>query len=158
MAGKGGFYDNNFYISVDGISDTLISVKKFDFKVHEDIKVVIKDYAKKIQKKAKLIVPVKTSNLKKSITVKYYRQGMAAHIFPSDEKIRKGMQGTGKRQTYRHFVEYGTMDRRTKYVHPIFGTFRGRMKASRYMGLAREAYQDSFETAINKAINKKVVV
>ena len=31
-------YDNNFYISVDGITDTLIKVKKFDFDTHEGIK------------------------------------------------------------------------------------------------------------------------
>lgn len=158
MYNKGDFYDNNFFISVDGITDTLIKIKKFDFEIHEGVKKVIKEYAVKIQKKAKLNVPVKTGNLKKSITVKYYRQGMAAHIFPSDEKIRKGMESTGKRQTYRHFVEYGTMNRRTKYVHPIFGTFRGKMKASRYMGLAREAYENDFETAIYKVISKKVVV
>lgn len=154
----GDFYDNNFYISVEGISDTLVGISKFDFNLHDDIKKVIKNYAKKIQAKAKAIVPVKSGNLRKAISVKYYRQGMAAHIYPSDEKIRKGMASTGKRQSYRHFVEYGTMDRHTKYIHPIYGTFRGHMKAYRYMGSARMAYQNSFEQEISKILNKKVVV
>ena len=151
-------YDNSLFISVEGISDTLVRISKFDVALHDRVKDIIKEYAVKIQKKAKLEVPVKTGNLKRSISVKYYHNGLAAHIFPSDEKIKKGMEGSGKRQTYRHFVEYGTMDRYTKYVHPIFGTFRGRMKASRYMGIARESYQNSFITAMEKAINKKVVV
>lgn len=151
-------YNNSFYISVDGISDTLTRISKFDMALHEEAKSIVRAYAVKIQKKAKMEAPVKTGNLKKSISVKYYHKGLSAHIFPSDEKIKRGMAATGKRQTYRHFVEYGTMDRYTKYVHPVFGTFRGKMKASRYMAKARESYQDSFASEIKKAVDKKVVV
>ncbi len=155
----GDRYEGNIVISVDGISDTINKISKFDVKLHDDVRKKIDEYAKKIQKRAKEYVPVKTGALKRSISIKKYFNGMSAHIFPSDEKIRKAMSSSGKRQTYRHFIEYGTGTRYTKYRHPIYGTFRGAIKNGyRYMARARIDYEDSFEDSIRKILNKKVVV
>lgn len=153
----GDYYEGSIVISVDGISDTIQAISKFDYRLHEDLKGKISEYAKKIKSRAQSYTPVRTGALRKSITIKKYFKGLSAHIFPSDEKIRKAMSG-GKRQTYRHFVEYGVGTRYTKYHHPIFGTFRGSYEGRRYMARARQDYQDTFETEIQKIINKKVVV
>lgn len=155
----GDRYEGNIVISVDGISDTIGKISKFDVRLHDDIRKKIDEYAKKIQKKAKQYVPVKTGALKRSISIKKYFNGMTAHVFPSDDKIRKAMSSSGKRQTYRHFIEYGTGTRYTKYKHPRYGTFRGAISSGyRYMAKARMDYEDSFETSIRKIIDKKVVI
>lgn len=153
----GDHYEGSIVLSVEGISDTLHGVKKYDFDTHEKIRKKIDEYAKKIKRSAQQNTPVRTGALRKSITAKKYHNGLSAHIFPSDDKIRKAMTN-GKRQTYRHFVEYGVGTRYTKYHHPIFGTFRGSYEGRGYMAKARREHGGSFENDMRNIVDRKVVI
>lgn len=149
---QGTTYDNHVYLHVEGVSDTLHSIGKYEFEMQEQISKKVDKYAKLIKKSAKANAPKLTGALQKSITIKKFFNGTAAHIFPSDKKMG------GSKQTYRHFQEYGTGDRWTRQPHPIYGTYRGSAPAKHYMRNARTQYESAFEGEMAIIVKKKVVV
>lgn len=152
---QGDTYYSNIYISVEGLSDTLHKISKYDYETQEKIVTQVDKYAKLIKRAGKNYAPKDTGALAKSITIKKFFQGTAAHIFPSDKKIKKSR---GHGQSYRHFQEYGTGERWTKYTHPIYGNYRGSAPPTYYMKKARLQYEGSFENEIRKIVNKEVII
>lgn len=149
-------YSGVIVLSIDGISDTVRAIGKFDFETKERSKKVVEKYAPLMRDKARELVPVKTGTLRKSIRIRYFYNHMLAHIFPEDKVIKKRPEG--KRQTYRHFIEYGTGERYSNGALFMGTTYRGRINGYFYMEQARKAYGPAFLADMQRLINRKEVV
>ena len=149
-------YSGVIVLSINGISDTISAIGKFDMETKVKSRQVVQKYAPLMRDKARELAPKDTGTLAKSIRVRYFYDKMLAHIFPEDKVIKKRPEG--QRQTYRHFIEYGTGERYSK-GHLFMGTtYRGRINGYFYMERARKAYGNQFLSDIQKIVNREVVV
>lgn len=153
-------YKNVVVLDVDGIDDTLREMTKYSASVNDGLRKIVDKYGKLIKAQAKANAPVNKGTLKASIKMKKFFKGLAAHIMPSDEYMKKAYK-SGKvsgRQTYRHFVEYGTGERYTKGYLWHGTTYRGRANAHWYMSNARKKYEGAYEAEIARLVNKEVKI
>lgn len=149
-------YSGVIVLSINGISDTISQIGKFDFETKNKSREIVQKYAPLMRDKARELAPKDTGTLAKSIRVRYFYNRMLAHIFPEDKVIKKRPEG--KRQTYRHFIEYGTAERYSNGALFMGTTYRGRINGYFYMERARKAYGNQFLNDMQRLINREKVI
>ena len=133
---------NQITIEIEGSESVVKNINIFDMKTKDETRKIVKRYASNVKKEARNRVPVspshrkkskgKPEDLKNSIKVVYFFQGLGAMIYPSRTK-----------GWHRGIIEAGTGPRNN-------GRFRGQVKATPYMGPAKEAQISVYNMEMKK--------
>jgi hypothetical protein len=130
-------------VTVEGISQTIAELTKYNVQLTKDIEALNKTWAKAVINVARSKVLQDTGGLKRSIKAKYFKKdGPAATVFP------RGNAGSA-----RHLVEYGTGPRVQRN-----GRYTGRMRAVPFMAPAQKSAEGPYAAEVLKLVNKDVVV
>lgn len=136
---------NGIEINLLGTGAAITAINKYDAKSREELRNIVKETSKAIQKKAKSLAPVgPTGNLKSSIRPKYFDNGLSSTVVPR-----------GKKGSHRHMVEYGTQSRYQKKKN---NKYVGSMPAIPFMGPAEQSQEAIYEAKIRRIVNQDEVI
>lgn len=120
--------NKGFYVEVKGINETVKKINIFQTKKITEVKGLVKETAKNVQKEAKSKSPKLTGDTKASIGTKFYDNGLHARVKP---KLPKGYKA--------HWLEYGTV----------------KMAARPFMTPAEQSAESSYNSKLKDIVNKE---